>query len=292
MRLSRKPDAKQQKGRKAARRTAPKRRWRDSPLAQRALPLLPRAFLVAVVVGSAAWAWSDGLLGRMAKGTENVFWAATVHAGMAVADVTVEGRERSDTTRLLTALGVERGSPILAFDPHAARARVLALPWVSSAEVERRLPDQIHLQLQERRPLALWQRNGRLEVIDQHGEIITSARPGRFINLPLVVGEEAAEEAAELVAILESEPKLAERVVAAVWVSQRRWNLHLEGRVEVRLPEKGAAEAWRQFARLDREQGLLDRDVAMVDLRLGDRLVLRTVTGQLPKPPVRGGTDT
>lgn len=292
MRLSRKPDSKQQSGRKAARRATPKRRWRDSALAQRVLPLVPRALLVAVVLGGGAWAWNDGLFGRVAKGTEEVFWAATVHAGMAVDDVTVEGRERSDTTRLLAALGVERGSPILAFDPHAARARVMELPWIAAAEVERRLPDQIHLRLQERRPLALWQRNGRLEVIDQRGETIASARPGRFIDLPLVVGEEAAEEAAELVAILESEPELAERVVAAVWVSQRRWNLHLEGRVEVRLPEKGAAEAWRQFARLEREQGLLDRDVAMVDLRLGDRLVLRTVTGQLPKPPVRGGTDT
>ena len=40
-----------------------------------------------------AWAWNDGLFGRVAKGTEEVFWAATVHAGMAVDDVTFSDLE-------------------------------------------------------------------------------------------------------------------------------------------------------------------------------------------------------
>lgn len=85
---------------------------------------------------------------------------------------------------------------------------------------------------------------------------------------------------------------MAQRVVAAVWVSERRWNLRLEGGVEVRLPELGAEEAWSQLADLERQQGLLERDVAMIDMRLPDRLVLRSVTGELPKPPSRGGRDT
>jgi len=274
------------------RRTTPRRRWRDNATLRLLLAATPRLLLLAAIAGAALWTWRSGTAERLAADAEAAFWSTTVRAGLAVQDVTVSGRERSDPQRLLAALGVERGTPILAFDPHAARERVLALPWISAAEVERRLPDQIHLRLEERLPLALWQHEGRLQVIDQHGRPIANARPGRYVELPLVVGEGAAEQARALVALLGREPDLAERVVAAIWVSERRWNVQLEGGIDVRLPETGAAEAWSRLAQLDREQGLLERDVAMVDLRLPDRLVLRTATGQLPKPPSRGGTDT
>lgn len=274
------------------RRSPPRRRWRDGRLLHALLPLLPRLLLVAALVGSGLWIWQAGVVTKLAEEAQAGFWVASVHAGLAVNDVTVEGRTRGEPAGLLEALGVQRGDPILAFDPQAARERIMALPWVAAAEVQRRLPDQIHLRLEERNPIALWQHQGRLAVIDQHGQPITNTRPGHFINLPLVVGEGAPLHARALVALLEREPELAERVVAAVWVSDRRWNLRLEGGIEVRLPELGAEEAWSLLARLERQQGVLERDVAMIDMRLADRLVLRSVTGQLPKPPSRSGTDT
>src|SRR5690554_3707311 len=288
MRLKRKTSPQQN----SRRRSPPRRRWRDSRLLRGLLPLLPRFLVIALIVGGAAWIWRAGVVSNLASEAEAGFWAASVHAGLSVGDVTVEGRVRGEPESLLAALGVERGDPILAFDPHAARERVMALPWIASAEVQRRLPDQIHLRLEERNPIALWQHQGRLAVIDQHGQPITNTRPGRFINLPLVVGEGAPAQARNLVALLEREPDMAKRVVAAVWVSDRRWNLRLEGGVEVRLPEFGAEEAWSQLAELERQQGVLDRDVAMIDMRLPDRLVLRSVTGRLPTPPSRSGTDT
>ena len=288
MRLIRKDSQKQNN----RRRSPPRRGWRDNPVRKALLPQLPRVLLAVVILGAGLWIWRAGVLVHLAEEAKAGFLTATLHAGLAIKEVTVEGRERGDAASLLEALGVERGDPILAFDPHAARERVLALPWVSSAEIQRRLPDQIHLRLEERTPIALWQHRGRLAVIDQYGEPITHTRPGNFLNLPLVVGEGAPKQARQLVSLLRREPDMAQRVVAAVWVSERRWNLRLEGGVEVRLPELGAEEAWSQLADLERQQGLLERDVAMIDMRLPDRLVLRSVTGEHPKPPSRGGPDT
>src|SRR3546814_16676093 len=79
-----------------------------------------------------------------------------------------------------------------------------------------------------------------------------------------------------LIAVMNSEPELRERVTAAVRVGGRRWNIQIEGRIDVRLPEADAAGAWAQLARIERQQGLLSRDVLIVDLRLPDRLVVRT----------------
>ncbi|MCB1884303.1 MAG: hypothetical protein KDG89_09960, partial [Geminicoccaceae bacterium] len=54
-----------------------------------------------------------------------------------------------------------------------------------------------------------------------------------------------------------------------------RWNVFVDGAVEVRLPEAGAALAWWRLARRDAETGLLDLAVRAVDLRARDRLILK-----------------
>ena len=43
----------------------------------------------------------------------------------------------------------------------------------------------------------------------------------------------------------------------------------------VRLPEEGAVEAAAEVARMDRTLGLLSRDILVVDMRIGDRMVIR-----------------
>lgn len=281
MRLTRTTEPKRKAQPKRSRRTAkpPRRHWRW------ALPLAA----LALLGGVGSWASSSGWIERQSLAATEAYFAATAKAGLAVDDVLVEGRGRTTTAEVLTALEVGRGSPTLRFDPEAARARLLALSWVADARVERRLPDLIFVRLQERQPLALWQLHGRLNVIDTEGEIITGAEPARFADLPLLVGEGAPERAGNLLALLDRAPDLAALVVAAVRVGERRWNVVLDGDIEVRLPEVGAVEAWEQLAELVRDEALLERDVVTIDLRLPDRLILRGHNA--PEPAWRRAAD-
>lgn len=203
-------------------------------------------------------------------------YAATASLGLTVDDVLVEGRERTPGDEILKILSVERGTAILRVDAGEARRQLEALPWVKHATVQRRLPGIVYVQLIERQPMALWQLRGEFQVIDQDGEVIAGAEAKRFAELPLVVGSGAPEHTRTLLALLDTQPALRDRVEAAVRVSDRRWNLRLKGGVDVRLPEEAAEAAWSQLARIDREHGLLARDVVMIDLRLPDRLIVRT----------------
>jgi cell division protein FtsQ len=65
------------------------------------------------------------------------------------------------------------------------------------------------------------------------------------------------------------------RVRAGVLISERRWNIVLAEAVEIMLPEKDPAAALARVAEIDEESGLLSRDIAAVDLRLPDKLVVR-----------------
>src|SRR6516225_2818180 len=202
--------------------------------------------------------------------------------GLTVADITVEGRETTDRETILEALGVGLGTPILAANPTRAKEQLEALPWVRTAVIERRLPDTLYVRLVERKPLALWQHGGKLDLIDREGAVIPVTRLDRFAKLPMVVGQSAASHAAELLDMLATEPDLASRVSAAIRVGDRRWNLRIDNAIDVLLPADAAASAWTQLARLERSSAILKRDVQVVDVRLPDRLVLR-VSPEAPK---------
>ena len=60
---------------------------------------------------------------------------------------------------------------------------------------------------------------------------------GRFAYLPLVVGKDANNRAAEYLAIRTKAGAFAQHIRAATLVSGRRWNLKLDNGMDVRLPE-------------------------------------------------------
>jgi cell division protein FtsQ len=218
--------------------------------------------------------------------------AMTAALGFRVADIRVEGRATTERDTILAALGASPGTPILAVDPGRAKQQLESLPWVRSATIERRLPDTIYVRLVERQPMALWQHGGRLELIDKSGSVIPVTRLDRFARLPMVVGEDAAAHAADLLAMLSSEPELAARVTAAIEVGGRRWNLKIDNAIDVLLPADDAAAAWADLARLQRNDAILQRDVRAIDLRLPDRLVVRVAPEPKEAPLPKKGRPT
>ncbi|MBZ0325048.1 MAG: cell division protein FtsQ/DivIB, partial [Alphaproteobacteria bacterium] len=212
---------------------------------------------------------------RLIATTEARLLAASADAGLAIDEILVEGRAETARDALVEALAATRGDPILAFDPDAARARLEALPWVRSAWVEKRLPDTVYLRIVERQPLALWQRDGALMLVDADGVILQRDGLERFADLPVLVGDNAPRNAARLLALLAAEPELKKRIRAAIWIGDRRWNLRLDNGIDIRLSQDDPGAAWARLAALDRRHGLLSRDIKLVDLRQPDRLILR-----------------
>lgn len=200
-------------------------------------------------------------------------------SNLVVQDVVIEGRALTPEPLLRAALAVSPGDKLLGFSLEAARARIEGLTWVQHATVERRLPGTIVVQLMERRPFAVWQAAGRFVLIDRAGQVVAEQDPVKdaaaFAVLPLVVGPGAPEHAAALLEQLAAQPVLRSRVVAAVRVGERRWNLRLNNGADVLLPEGAEAPAMARLMELHATQALLDRPLQTLDLRLPDRMVIR-----------------
>ncbi|MFP4126060.1 MAG: cell division protein FtsQ/DivIB [Alphaproteobacteria bacterium] len=80
---------------------------------------------------------------------------------------------------------------------------------------------------------------------------------------------------------LAEQPRLFDRLERLEQVAGHRWRLWLEPGVRVELPPGDVAPALARLARHQTEHALLDRAVAVVDLRVADRLVVT------PAPLVR-----
>lgn len=257
--------------------------WRD----RRVWAVL--SLLAMVALGLGGWSvWRTGWVaeGWLAAKTRAV--AMTVDAGLRVEEILLVGRKQTGREALGRALGLRRGDSILLFDPPAARARIMALAWVRDATVERLWPDTVLVNVSEREPLAIWQNNGAFRLIDRDGQVILERGLGPFGYLPVVVGEDAPQHAAEILATLEAQPGLMALVKAAVRVGGRRWNVRLAGGIDVHLPEIGAAKAWARLAEYERQHQLSGRDVRVLDLRLPDRLIVR-MPERPASPVVPGG---
>ncbi len=196
--------------------------------------------------------------------------------GLRISNVIVEGRTKTPEPMLRAALGIRPGKPILSYSLAEARQRLESIKWVETATVERRLPATIVVRLVERRPFAVWQSEGKFLLVDRDGDIVADSDVAAFSGqLPLVVGPGAPAAAAALMDVLATHPDLHKRVVAAVRVGERRWNLRMNNGADVMLPEGAEVQALAKLAELQASHALLDRPLAVVDLRLPDRLVVR-----------------
>ena len=214
---------------------------------------------------------------------------ATGGAGLRVRNIVIEGRANTPEPLLDAAIGASKGDAILGFSVEQARSRIEQLAWVEHATVERRLPDTLVIQLAERRPFAIWQNQGRFVLIDRAGQVVANQDVAQFRTLPLVVGLGAPAASAALLDALTAHPGLGSRVTAAVRVAERRWNLRMKNGTDIMLPEGAELAALERLEQLQQDKSLLDRPLAVIDMRLPDKLVIRAMTSD-NRPDAGGDT--
>ncbi|WP_377274959.1 cell division protein FtsQ/DivIB [Rhizobium sp. R86522] len=208
-----------------------------------------------------------------------VMQTVTASAGFAVEDVRVSGNQHTSEIDILQLLGLDGSTSLLGLDIAAARQALSELPWVESAEVRKVYPSTVEVVLRERQAYGIWQHGNDLSLIERSGSVIAPLRDNKFASLPLFVGRDAETAAAAIDEEFSQWPAIASRVKAFIRVGGRRWDVHLESGIVVRLPEENVPGALALLNRFDAEQQVLSRDIAVVDLRLPDRVAVRLTVG-------------
>jgi cell division protein FtsQ len=218
--------------------------------------------------------------------TQDFAQTTTTAVGFAIDDVKVSGARETSEIEILELLGLDGTTSLVALDVEEARRKLSELPWVEHVSVRKVYPGTIEVALKERSAFGIWQHGNDLSLIEKNGSVIAPLRDSKFSTLPLFVGRDAEVAAADVEKQFEAWPDVKARVKAYVRVAGRRWDLRLDNGVLVMLPESNVPRAMEVLARLEAEQGILERDIAAVDLRLEDRTTVRLTEGAVERRKV------
>lgn len=230
-------------------------------------------------------AWIGGQTARLVDALGGGVEKLAVAAGFGVKRVTVEGQLHTTDAEITAALHAGPDTMMLGYDTDAAKARLEAVPWIKHAQVMRLLPSTLQVVIEERAPYAIWQSHGQTYVVDAEGVTLAPALREAYPALPLVVGDGAPKAAPALYQALTPYGELKQKMIAAIRVGDRRWTLKLGSGLEIMLPDDNVDAALASLTKLDAEKGLLNRNIASVDLRLLDRVTVRLRDDPEGSPP-------
>ncbi|MGV8938799.1 MAG: cell division protein FtsQ/DivIB [Allorhizobium sp.] len=213
--------------------------------------------------------------------THAVTQTVTSTAGFGIEDIKVSGNEQTSEIDILQLLGLDGATSLMGLDIASARGRLSELPWVESVEVRKVYPKTVEVALTERKAYGIWQHGNDLSLIEKNGSVIAPLRDNKFASMPLFVGRDAETAASAVEPEFSKWPALAARVKAFVRVAGRRWDLHLDNGIVVKLPEDDIGAALALLSRFDAEQQILSRDIAAIDLRLKDRTAIQLTPAAL-----------
>jgi cell division protein FtsQ len=241
---------------------------------------LPRGSGIAatalVIVASLAYGVvKGGHLPALTAGMRDARDTLANAAGFRIRSIALSGNRHVNREEILAIAGITGITSLLFLDVEDARDRLKANPWIADATVLKLYPGELQIGIKERKAFALWQKDGRVSVIAHDGTVLEPYVAPQLLRLPLVVGRGAETKARDFLTLLDRHKEVRGFVQAAVLVGERRWNLRLKNGIDVQLPESDVWTALDRLDKLEQEKHLTTRDIAVIDLRLSDRVTVR-----------------
>lgn len=195
-------------------------------------------------------------------------------AGFGIDAIEITGQTLTDDKDIITLLTVGTGNSTLTFDAQKAQARLEWLRAVQSATVRKVYPNRVIVSIVEKVPVARWRVGDTTWLIDETGRKI-GTDISSYTDLPLVIGEGAADDAVTMVRVLSRHQALQNELAALSRIGDRRWDLIYRNGLRVQLPESGVAQALDRLDMYQTDYALLDRDVMLIDLRVPGMVTLK-----------------
>ncbi len=161
-------------------------------------------------------------------------------------------------------------------DVEQIRDTITGLDPVKSASVRVRPGGILQVDVVERKPVIVWRTRSGIELLDEtgaHVERIASRKD--HSHLPLIAGKGADAHVGEALQLVTTARSLGTRVRGLVRIGERRWDLVLDRGQRIMLPTERPVRALERVLAVNEVQDLLERDVAVVDMRLGQRPTIR-----------------
>ena len=170
----------------------------------------------------------------------------------------------------------EHGLGLFDIRPRTIKETLEDLPAVISASVIVVPGGGLDVSVSERRPAIVLRQQGSVALLDRFGEQAFSGNlEAALQDLPLMAGAGAGSNVGEALDIYSAAEPIRESIRGLLRVGERRWDLHLDGKRIIQLPEENPVAAVKHLLAYDRKYRLLARDFEFIDLRIKDQTIVR-----------------
>ena len=235
-------------------------------------------FIAVCTIGMGTWVWQNNVISIVTSQVHSMLIDMSARVGFRINRIVPKGidlAQQEIIDKVFSENQLIKGRPILSLDLKAISQGLKNITWIESVRIERHLPDTIIIYFQENKPLALWQHDRQLDVIDHRGNVCSGVEVLDFRQLPHIVGKNAKNHASTLLRLLNNYPSIKGKFKSAVWIGDRRWDLNLENNKRIMLPETGVDYALSLLSDESRVGLLSDHLIMSIDLRLPDRITVR-----------------
>ena len=234
------------------------------------------AFVIIIlfIISGSYYGYHIGAVKRFKEYSYSEFMRISSNAGFKVDEILVSGRNEIDKDTLVEALTIKRNMPIFGLDIEGAKLELEKISWIKGVTISRILPNIVFVDLNERSPVALWQKEGKISLVDDEGIILKANNLDKWKKLPIVVGKNSKEQLKPLVTLLKAEPLIKNKIVSASRIGKRRWNFKLNNGILIKLPEEDVEFALRRLVTIDKEKSIFSKNIKVIDLRRPERMVV------------------
>lgn len=214
-------------------------------------------------------------LGKLGTGALRMVQGEFAAAGFGIDAIKISGQTLSQDQHIIALLMMSGGSSTLDFDAQKARNLLRWMQAVDSATVRKVYPGEVIVDIVEKTPAIRWRVGTTTWLVDETGKRIGTDPAAAYTDLPLVVGEGAADDAVSMTRLLQRHALLQDDLAALSRIGDRRWDLIYYSGLRVQLPEQGVPQALDNLEAYQRDHALLDRDVTLIDMRVPGLLALK-----------------
>ena len=165
-------------------------------------------------------------------------------------------------------LSSTKGANIWKIDPWQIRNNAAKCKMVKSIEIDVPFNGNVVIKIEERVPKVIWLTDDKLHLLDKDGLVISDEVSSKQKeDMVVLVGLDAPQNFTEVFDSISTHQYIKKNLASMHFVSNRRWNLFMQNRQIIKLPEKNAENAV-EFWLLLREKYDDIANSDTIDLRL------------------------
>tara|TARA_B100001248_G_C27251959_1_gene394246 strand:+ start:58 stop:750 length:693 start_codon:yes stop_codon:yes gene_type:complete len=213
-----------------------------------------------------------------------VLWKFTnlLNNSFQIKHVIIEGYEKSNISEIENNVTELKGD-LISLNFNSLKEIVESNGWVKRASIKKIFPSTVIINITENDPFAIYFQEGKSFLLDLDGSIITEINLDNYADDLLFVRGENSPELLELLIrdISIAFPNLIKTLDEVEFIEKRRWNLKLDNKILIKLPDENIQQSLKNLKQLFEEQEVMQSNIIEIDLRIQGRAALKVLDGNI-----------